>query len=115
MADRIDKLGKSHWKNLTHHLKTILELQRQRLHTPCLYGQTHQMMKMLQIEAKHIWKEWTAQVRNIREAAAAKAAKADKDDDGKVNKGDSKQAKPKLKQATHISKKKEKDSSSKKI
>ena len=45
-------------------------------------------------------KEWTAQVRNIREAAAAEAAEAaeaDKDDDGQVNKGDSKKAKPKPK------------------
>ena len=39
---------------------------------------------------KHIQKEWTAQIGNIREAA-----EADKDDDGQVNKGDSKQAKPK--------------------
>ena len=46
---------------------------------------------------KCIWKEWTAQVRNIREAAAAEAAKADKDNDGEVDKGDSKWAKPKPK------------------
>ena len=59
---------------------------------------------------KCIQKECAAQVRNIREAA-----EADKDDDGQVNKGDSKQAKPKPKQATHGSKKKDKDSSSKKI
>ena len=32
----------------------------------------------------------TAQVRNIREAAAAEVTKGDKDDDGEVNKGDSK-------------------------
>ena len=44
---------------------------------------------------KCIWKEWTAQVGNIREAAAAEAAKVNKDDDGKVDKGNSKQAKPK--------------------
>ena len=59
-------------------------------------------------------KEWTAQVRNIREAAATEAAEADKDDDGEVDKGDSKQAKLKPKWATHSSKKK-KDSSSKMI
>ena len=41
-----------------------------------------------------IQKEWTAQVRNIREAAAAEA---DKDDNGEVDKGDSKQDKPKPK------------------
>ena len=40
---------------------------------------------------------------------------ANKDDDGQVNKGDSKQAKPKPKQATRGSKKKDKDSSLKKI
>ena len=39
-------------ENLTHHLRTLLQLQTQRLHTPCLYGLTRQMMKMLQIEAK---------------------------------------------------------------
>ena len=39
-----------------------------------------------------IQKEWTAQVGSKRKAAAAEAAKADKDDDGEVNKGDSKQA-----------------------
>ena len=43
------------------------------------------------------------------------AAKVNKDDDGKVNKGDSKQAKPKPKQVTHSSKKKKKDSSAKRI
>ena len=35
---------------------------------------------------------------NIRETAAAEAVEADKDDDGEVNKGDSKQAKLKPKQ-----------------
>ena len=60
-------------------------------------------------------KEWTAQVRNIREAAATEAAEADKDDDGEVNKGDSKQAKLKPKWATCSSKKKKKDSSLKTI
>ena len=29
-------------ENQTHHLRTILELQRQRLHTLCQYGLTHQ-------------------------------------------------------------------------
>ena len=46
-----------------------------------------------------------------REAAAVKATKANKDDDSEVDKGDSKQAKVKPKQATHSSKKKKKDSS----
>ena len=46
---------------------------------------------------KCIQKEWTAQVRNIRETAAAEAAKADKDDDGRVDKGGIKKAKPKPK------------------
>ena len=40
---------------------------------------------------------------------------ADKDDDGEVDKGDSKWDKPKPKQAIHSSKKKDKDSSLKKI
>ena len=44
-----------------------------------------------------IQKEWTAKVQSIRETAAAEAAKANKDDDGEVDKGDSKQAKPKPK------------------
>ena len=52
---------------------------------------------------------------SIRETAAAEAAEADKDDDGKVDKGDSKQGKLKPKRATRSSKKKNKDSSSKKI
>ena len=64
---------------------------------------------------EHIRKEWTAQVGNIKEAAAAKAVEAGKDDDGQVDKGERKQAKPKPKWATCGSKKKDKDSSSKKI
>ena len=56
---------------------------------------------------KNIQKEWKAQVGNIREAAAAEAAEANKDDDGEVNKGDSKWDKSKPKQATHSSKKKD--------
>ena len=64
---------------------------------------------------EHIQKEWTAQVGSIREAAAAEAAKADMDDDGEVDKGDSKRAKPKTKQVTRSSIKKNKDSSSKMI
>ena len=44
-----------------------------------------------------IQKEWETQVVNIREAAAAEAKEADKDDDGEVNKDDSKQAKLKPK------------------
>ena len=51
----------------------------------------------------------------MREAAAVEAAKANKDDDGEVNKGDSKQAKLKPKGATCSSKKKSKDSSSKRV
>ena len=43
------------------------------------------------------------------------AAKANKDDDGEVDKGDSKQAKLKPKWVTYNSKKKKKDSSSKRI
>ena len=62
-----------------------------------------------------IQKEWTARVGNIEEAAAAEVAEANKDDDGEVNKGDSKWDKPKPKRATHSSKKKDKDSSLKKI
>ena len=54
--------------------------------------------------------EWTAYIQSIKETAAAEA---DKDDDGEVDKGDSKQAKEKPKRATHSSKKK--DSSSKRI
>ena len=54
-------------------------------------------------------------MQNIREAAAAEAANANKDSVGRVNKGGSKQAKPKPKQTTHRTKRKDKDSSSKKI
>ena len=61
-----------------------------------------------------IRKEWTAQVQSIRKAATVAAAEADKDDDGEVNKGNSKQAKQKPKRMA-CSTKKKKDSSSKKI
>ena len=71
-------------ENPTHHLGTILELQRQRLLIPCLYGQTHQMMKMLQIVAK------SSNIFGRNRQPRSEAGKADKDDDGKVNKGDSK-------------------------
>ena len=46
---------------------------------------------------KCIQKEWIAKVRNIKEAAAAQAVEVDKDDDGDIDKGDSKWDKPKPK------------------
>ena len=100
-------------ENQTHHLRIILELQRQRLHTLRQHGPALQMIRRLHIKAKslNIFRR-NGQLRSeiIREAAAAEAAEADKDGDGQVNKGDSKQAKPKPKQATYGSKKKDKDS-----
>ena len=99
MSNQANHIG----ENQTHHLRTILELQRQRLCTlPVWPGPPND-------------EEWPAQVRNIRKAAAVEAAEADKNDDGEVDKGDSKQAKPKRKPGTHRSKKKNKDSSLKRI
>ena len=102
--------------NLIHHLGTTPELQKQRLPTDYLYGQMHQMMKMLQIgpKLKCLQTEWTVQAQNIREAAAEEAAKPNKDD-GEVDKDGSKQAKPKPKQTTCKAKGKQKGSSWKKF
>ena len=115
MADRVIEPGEPHWRKSDPPLKNHTRAaEAEAMYTLSVWldpPNDEDATDRGQI-FECIWKEWTAQVRNIREAAAAKA---DKDDDGKVNRGDSKQAKLKPKQATHSSKRKEKDSSLKKI
>ena len=48
MSNQASHIG----ENQTHHLRTTLELQRQRFHTLCQYSLTHQMMRRLHIKAK---------------------------------------------------------------
>ena len=100
MADRDIKPGKPHWRKSDPPLKNHTKAAE----TEATYTLPVWPDPPNDEEATHggqifecIQKEWTAQVGNIREAAAAEAAEADKDDDGEVNKGDSKQAKPKPK------------------
>ena len=100
VADRDIKPGKPHWRKLDPPLKKHTRAAE----TEVMYTLPVWPDPPNDKEATHrgqifkcIQKEWTTQVRNIREAAAAEAAKANKDDDGEVNKGGSKQAKPKPK------------------
>ena len=100
MADRVIDPGEPHWRKsdplLTNHTGGA---ETEATHTLPVWPDppndeeaTHRGQIF-----KHIWEEWIAKVRNIREAAAAEAAEANKDGDDQVNKGDSKQAKPKPK------------------
>ena len=110
MADKNVKPGEPHWRKSNPPLRNNTRAAPEP-DTPCLYGWIHQMMKILQIEAKplSIQEEWTAQVRNIRETVAAEAAKANKDGDDGIDKSGSKHTKPKSKQTTHSSNQEERE------
>ena len=100
MADRVIEPGEPHWrKSDPPHKNHTRAAETEATYTLSLWldsPNNEDATDRGQI-FEYIWKEWTAQVRNIREAAAAGAAKADKDDDGKVDNIDSKWAKPKPK------------------
>ena len=93
MADRVVKPGEPHWRKSAPPLKNHTRAAE----TEAMYTLSVWLDPLNDEDAtdcgqifKCICKEWTAQVGKIREAAAAEAAKANKDDDGEVDKGDSK-------------------------
>ena len=98
MADRVIKPGEPHWRKsdspLRNHSRAVETEATYTLSVWLDPPNDEDATDQGQI-LECIQKEWTAQVRNIREAAAAETAKANKDDDGRVNQGGSKQAKPK--------------------